>query len=98
VKLTETQLRKAYQSKLLCDEALSFSQFKAAAEATLEVIETTPVSFKWVPAPFKTQWGASMKELIVAIGKDETMLIYVDASATADAEQLLKTGLKSEDL
>jgi len=51
-------------------------------------------SFKWMPSPAKTEYGAGVLELLVAVNKDETMRIYVHAEAVLEAEKMLKEGLK----
>ena len=55
----------------------------------------TPISkFDWMPAPTRTEWGGGMVVTDVAIDKNHTLSIYVEAREAHNVEAALRRALE----
>lgn len=50
-------------------------------------------TLEWADAPNSTTWGAGMKEAIVPLGADATLLLYCHADDTAAAEDAFRPAM-----
>ena len=61
----------------------------ATTVATAEPAGEPAPRLRWVEAPRRTEWGAGMMEALIALGADETLLLYAHRDAVPLVDALL---------
>lgn len=61
----------------------------ATTVATAEPAGEPAPRLRWVEAPRRTEWGAGMMEALIALGADETLLLYAHRDAVPMVDALL---------
>lgn len=77
-----------FESSMACGYvAAAIAEIRSRMTATAQPAPTSRL--KWMEAPRRTEWGAGMMEALIALGADETLLLYAHRDAVPLVDALL---------